>query len=518
MHLKQGTILYGEKFNYTIQKVLGQGTFGITYLASLEIKGSLGTLSGNTLVAIKEFFMKDINGREDAAVTCESRSGLYEYYKRKFAREANNLSKLKHPNIVKVMELFEANNTAYYVMEYVDGGNLNDCIEERQGLTESETLNYFKGIASALAYMHRHKMLHLDLKPSNIMLRKNGEVVLIDFGLSKQYDERGIAESSTSIGGGTPGYAPIEQISYHYGDGFPATMDVYALGATLFKMLTGVRPPEAWELLDERFPYDSFKTKKIRHETIDIIAKAMSPIKRDRYQNVEHFMTEYINSCTEETINTAISSKHDDEDEKTIIVEVTEPKTASKKIGYFFRTRNWFVNCVLLAALIVVACVGIGTTVMLESDALVIGINVLTTMSILLGLLYLFINKRYGFNCILLSLSVECLMMDWFWGYFDIAYINFIWYMSVTAVVAMTLFIRKDNVAAWSRLERNKSSKNKYTRIVTSILIIMTFLSQVVYPISVSSKMSGREWTRYEDVIDIYEANQDARRHYQTNI
>ena len=109
-------------------------------------------------------------------------------------------------------------------------------------------------------------------------------------------------------------------------------------------------------------------------------------------------------------------------------------------------------------------------------------------------------------------------MMDWFWGYFDIAYINFIWYMSVTAVVAMTLFIRKDNVAAWSRLERNKSSKNKYTRIVTSILIIMTFLSQVVYPISVSSKMSGREWTRYEDVIDIYEANQDARRHYQTKI
>ena len=294
-HLYAGTILHGSSYNYKIQKVLGQGTFGITYLASLEIKGTLGTINSNTVVAIKEFFMRDINGRENTVVTCGSKDGLYKEYKRKFIREAKNLSKLDHPNIVKVLESFEANNTAYYVMEYIDGGNLNEYVGKHNGLSEAESLKYFKQIASALSYMHSHKILHLDMKPSNVMLRKNGEIILIDFGLSKQYDENDIPESSTTIGGGTPGYAPIEQCTYHEGKDFPVTMDVYSLGATLFKMLTGQRPPDASIIFNEGFPYELLKSNNVRSHIVDIISKAMSPAKKARFQNVKQMINDIDN-------------------------------------------------------------------------------------------------------------------------------------------------------------------------------------------------------------------------------
>ena len=189
--LKPNTTLRGKAYTYTIQKVLGQGTFGITYLATTQVKvtGALGELETTMQVAIKEFFMKEMNGREENSVT----SGSH------------------HPNIVKVLEYFEANNTVYYAMEYMEGGSLDKYIEQKGGMPEAECVKYAKQIGAALSYMHAHKMLHLDLKPGNVMLRKNGDAVLIDFGLSKQYDESGNPETSTTVGGGTPGYAPIEQ-------------------------------------------------------------------------------------------------------------------------------------------------------------------------------------------------------------------------------------------------------------------------------------------------------------------
>ena len=292
--LKSGATLQGKSYTYTIQKVLGQGAFGITYLANtqVEISGALGEINTTIQVAIKEFFMKEINGREDNTVTSGSKGGVYDKYKQKFAREAENLSKLHHPNIVKVLEYFEANNTVYYAMEYVEGGNLDKYIEQKDGLPEAECVKYAKQIGSALSYMHAHKMLHLDLKPGNVMLRKNGDAVLIDFGLSKQYDDNGNPETSTTIGGGTPGYAPIEQSDYHEGKSFPVTMDVYALGATMYKMLTGVRAPEASAILNDGFPAYELQRHQVSDEMIAHIAKAMSPMKKDRPQSVKEFLEE----------------------------------------------------------------------------------------------------------------------------------------------------------------------------------------------------------------------------------
>lgn len=112
--LSKGTILHGKTYYYEIIKVLGQGSFGITYLASVKMRGELGTIDATVYVAIKEFFMREINGRANTCVTCGSKEGIYDKYKKKFISEAKNLGKLQHENIIKVVEAFEENNTVYY--------------------------------------------------------------------------------------------------------------------------------------------------------------------------------------------------------------------------------------------------------------------------------------------------------------------------------------------------------------------------------------------------------------------
>ena len=301
--LENGTVLKGVANSYTILRALGQGSFGITYLAQTQVVGPLGSI--NVKVALKEFFMKEINSREGSSVTGgSSRNGLFDKYRQKFRREAQNLSRMQCPGIVKVLESFDTNNTSYIAMEYLGGGSLDDLIMRNGGLGEQESLRYVRGIGQALSYMHSHQMLHLDLKPSNVMLNDMGEPVLIDFGLSKQYDESGQPESSTTVGGGTPGYAPIEQSSYHEGKGFPVTIDVYALGATLFKLLTGHRPPECDEIINDGFPVGDLKG--VSQATVNAVEKAMSFRKADRYQTVDEFLvalgTPVVSSPSEDTV------------------------------------------------------------------------------------------------------------------------------------------------------------------------------------------------------------------------
>ena len=329
----RGTQLKGAAYTYTIEKILGQGTFGITYLATskVQIDGALGALETTLTVAIKEFFMHDLNGRRGNEVTCSSQGGIYEHYRRKFAREAQNLSKLRHPNIVRVLESFEANNTVYYAMEFCEGGSLDELIAAQGGLSEAVALDYARQIGSALDYMHGERVLHLDLKPGNVMLRKNGSVALIDFGLSKQYDEEGAPESSTTIGGGTPGYAPIEQANYREGGQFAAAIDVYALGATLFKMLTGERPAEASVLLNEGFPAEKLTAKGVSERTIAVVAKAMEGLKRNRYATVAEFLKALVGTAATPPVAPAPEEKtvyNDPAAEATVIDEAPKPAPA----------------------------------------------------------------------------------------------------------------------------------------------------------------------------------------------
>lgn len=290
--LQPGTVIHGTHNDYRIERVLGQGSFGITYVANVRLKGRLGAIESAAMVAIKEFFLRDVSCRNGLRVFSVSDSTLCSDYRRDFLREAQNLSRLDNDHIVKVLETIEENDTVYYVMEYLSGGNLDQHILSHGKLSCREALDIAIQIGEALKCMHAQHMLHLDLKPLNVMRGEDGHIVLIDFGLSKCFGADGQPESSTRIGQGTTGYAPIEQHSFNKADGFMPTLDIYALGATLFKMLTGSVPPEASVVLNEGLPVDELSSAGVPPAVIALVERAMQPLRRMRHQTVGEFVDE----------------------------------------------------------------------------------------------------------------------------------------------------------------------------------------------------------------------------------
>lgn len=281
MQLKQGTLLQNGK--YRIEEVLGQGGFGVTYLA---VQVAL-----SRKVAIKEFFMKEYCNREaDASHVSVPSIGSKELvgqFRDKFVKEAQNIANLKHNNIIRIHDVFEENNTAYYVMEYLDCGSLSDYVTDKGRLSEEEAVSYIRQIADALAYIHEQKINHLDVKPSNILLDKKNNAVLIDFGLSKHYNNTGDQTSSTPVGI-SKGYAPMEQYKQGGVSKFSPETDIYSLGATFYKLLTGDTPPEADEINENglEFPYDLHLSNNIKNAIIF----AMQPKRKDRPHSVEEFL------------------------------------------------------------------------------------------------------------------------------------------------------------------------------------------------------------------------------------
>lgn len=239
MELISGTLL--ERGKYRIISTLGRGGYGITYLAEQVL--------ARRKVCIKEFFPNGYYKRDEGANTIsilsQSHVEIMSRFKEKFIKEAQTIANLHHPNIIQILDVFEANNTAYYVMEYVEGSSLNDLVKQRGALAEADAVRYIRMIASALDYIHEQKINHLDIKPSNIMVSaKDDKAVLIDFGLSKHYDEVGDQTSSTPVGI-SHGYAPMEQYNVGGVNSFSPSTDIYSLGATLYALVTGKQPPVA---------------------------------------------------------------------------------------------------------------------------------------------------------------------------------------------------------------------------------------------------------------------------------
>ncbi len=242
MYLINGTTLQNGK--YRIVRFIASGGFGCTYQAE--------HMGFNRHVAIKEFYVSDFCNRDNDEMTVvtavNSKRPLYYGLKKKFIEEANALFAMHHENIVRVIDVFEENNTAYYVMEYIDGHSLREIVNSRGALPESEALNYVMQVANALSYVHSCGRLHLDVKPGNIMVANDGRAVLIDFGSSKYCSDENGENTVTLLNTVTTGYAAPEQSTGDISQFRPAT-DVYALGATMYKLLTGVTPPSSVSLM-----------------------------------------------------------------------------------------------------------------------------------------------------------------------------------------------------------------------------------------------------------------------------
>ncbi|MDE6560464.1 MAG: protein kinase [Muribaculaceae bacterium] len=285
MQLKEGSELQNGK--YRIIRVIGQGGFGITYLAENTFL--------DRQIAIKEFFPKDFCGRDNTShliLGTQNNAETVEKLKARFLKEAKNIAKLDHPGIIKIHDIFEENNTAYYVMDYIEGENLNELVKRQGSLSESKAVEYIRKVGDALDYIHSRNMTHFDVKPANIMVRRSDDQpILIDFGLSKQYDAHGDA-TSTLMQGVSHGYSPIELYNPGSLSSFSPQTDVYSLGATLYYLLTGIVPPSASEILENGITIPS----SISDANSSAILNAMSVSRSKRPQNIPCFIEKLSNN------------------------------------------------------------------------------------------------------------------------------------------------------------------------------------------------------------------------------
>ena len=260
---------------YELMKFLGKGGFGITYLGRHILL--------NKYVAIKEYFPKDNFRRESNGIQVSySDKSVARRNIEKFLKEAKTMAELNHEGVVKVNDVFEENNTAYYVMDYIEGKSL----AEQLPIAQEQALAYIKQAAEALQYVHTKGILHLDIKPANIMINQSGKAVLIDFGISKHYDSEGKGTSS-STQGYSSGYSPIEQMTPGGLKQFTPPTDIYALGATLYKIISGTTPPTSTDLADEE---TLSRPENMSREVFGFINKCMQQKRKDRPQTMSEVL------------------------------------------------------------------------------------------------------------------------------------------------------------------------------------------------------------------------------------
>ena len=298
MQLKGGQEL--QKGKYRIIRVLGQGGFGITYMAENILLGRF--------VAIKEFFPKDYCGRDNTShltIGTDNNKDTVEKLKTRFLKEAQNIAKLDHSNIVKIFDVFEENNTAYYVMDLIIGENLNEIIKKTGPLSKDRALEIINKVGDALDYIHSRNMTHLDVKPANIVIKeKDNQPILIDFGLSKQFNLQGEA-TSTMLHGISHGYSPMELYTYGSITSFTPQTDIYSLAATLFYVTSGKVPPSASEIIETGLTFPESFDPDLK----SIINKGMQPSRSKRPSTITGLMGNITNFSNKDNVSNEISQK-----------------------------------------------------------------------------------------------------------------------------------------------------------------------------------------------------------------
>lgn len=356
--LRPGALLRHN--TYRIERVLGQGGFGITYLAT--------DLNLERKVAIKEFFPKDYCGREGSTsqitLGTQSATEFVNKLKAKFLKEARNIARFDHPGIIKIHAAFEENNTAYYVMDYIEGESLSEMVKGSGPISPERAADYIEKVGDALEYVHKHKINHLDIKPANIMVRfSDNRPILIDFGLSKQYDSSG-NQTSTTPTGISHGFAPMEQYNAAGVREFSPQTDLYSLAATLFYILSGVVPPQAITLVEEPLTFPDRIPASMRAA----IAKAMSPMRRMRHETIKEFVAEIAGKETDGHTHIVVPQQHD---EATVMPQqVCTPQTPEAHIvtgtvpeSVKNTNRKWFIiigSAVIVCAIFLIFFTGGG--------------------------------------------------------------------------------------------------------------------------------------------------------------
>ena len=277
--LKPGAKLRSDEA-YEILSILGQGGFGITYLATSDLYPQC---------AIKEFFPQQYCQRHGSKILPTpglSEEFDFEDYRNKFLDEARQLDQFDHPNIVKIQDYFEDQNTAYFVMRFEEGSTLHQIVSEKLYLSEQEAIRIIKEVAHALQPVHEAGVLHRDIKPTNVIVRVDGSSVLIDFGAAREITDGSMVHTAIL----SHGFAPPEQ--YDENGAKDKTVDIYALGATLYYCVTGTKPSRADSRKETRLVPPIEINPKISEKTNDLILKAMELNPDDRFQNVSEFLYE----------------------------------------------------------------------------------------------------------------------------------------------------------------------------------------------------------------------------------
>ncbi len=298
--LRKGTRLIGR---YTIEGVLGQGGFGITYLGMDELH--------KKKVAIKEFFpqgivTRNIEYEDTVTVTLVGEKENYDKGKERFLKEAQTMAMFsKDKGIVKALDFFEINNTAYIVMEYLEGVTLKQYLVENERIDAEDLVELLVPLIEALDEIHSQGLIHRDISPDNIMVLPDGRIKLMDFGAARDYTEFGEKSLSIVL---KPGYAPPEQYQTHGVQG-PWT-DIYALCATMYKCITGENPPDAIDrLVDDHLKKISAFGFTVSPQIEEAIIKGMSVAAKDRYQNVGDFCEDLYGGYEERSVSEAEESQ-----------------------------------------------------------------------------------------------------------------------------------------------------------------------------------------------------------------
>lgn len=281
--LQPGTPLAGGK--YIIENKIGEGGFGITYKA---VQTGL-----YRPVCIKEYFLAGRCVRNTQAKTVQLQGisqEKYEKFRQAFVKEAQTVATLRHPNIVEVIDIFDENNTSYMVMSFIEGRTLQSIVDTKGPLSYPDAVNYMAQISNAVEYIHKHNILHRDIKPENIMVTADYKAILIDFGSAREFEQDKTQMHTSML---THGYAPPEQYTANSRKG--SYTDIYALGATLYFILTGRVPLEAAARLTEQLVEPKQLNLSIPPEANQTIMKAMNLKTEDRYQQVQDFMDDLKN-------------------------------------------------------------------------------------------------------------------------------------------------------------------------------------------------------------------------------